>query len=162
MALPDHCTRLLTYTSLTCQKTICSDVSDFTDITIFKLRDVHFRDEDCRLLARSLQDLCRLQELNLSDNPLGQLGIRELAKHLTSVTYSTYLELWNTKMGKEEDQRLRISRCSDLDWNRCRVQALFTALFSKQSSFSAAPSDVLEWTIGKNVSKRMRFQTKTH
>ena len=83
-------------------------VSDFTEnlqlltlLTKLKLRDVHFRDEDCMLLAKSLQYLRWLQELNLSDNPLGQ-GIRELAKHLTDVPHLTYLELWNTQMGKEE------------------------------------------------------------
>ena len=83
-------------------------VSDFTEnlqlltlLTKLKLRDVHFRDEDCMLLAKSLQYLCWLQELNLSDNPLGQ-GIRELAKHLTDVPHLTYLQLWNTQMGREE------------------------------------------------------------
>ena len=72
-----------------------------TQLTILKLCDVHFRDEDCMLLAKSLQYLCRLRELNLSGNPLGQ-GILELAEHLTDVPHLTYLELWNTQMGKEE------------------------------------------------------------
>ena len=90
-------------------------VSDFTEnlqlltqLTILGLRDVHFRDEDCMLLAKSLQYLCWLRALNLSDNPLGQ-GIRELAKHLIDVPHLTYLQLLNTQMGKEEVEAVACS-----------------------------------------------------
>ena len=72
-----------------------------TQLVQLKLDDAHLIDEDCRLIAKSLRYLCCLEELNLSNNPLGQ-GICKLAKHLAGVPDLTYLELWNTQMGREE------------------------------------------------------------
>ena len=67
-----------------------------------------------------------------------------------------------------------LDRCSNLHWNRWHL-TLFTSPFSpihtkneafskrfQKSPFSMAFSGVLVWTIGKNASTRMRFQTKTH
>ena len=70
------------------------------------LKELHLNatqmgEEEVTALAHSLQNVTKLSELALSNNPLGH-GISELAKHLHSVPHLTNLHLNATQMGEEE------------------------------------------------------------
>ena len=58
-------------------------------------------EEDVTALAHSLKNVTQLNELDLSNNPLGH-GISELAKHLHNVPHLETLHLRGTQMGEEE------------------------------------------------------------
>ncbi|XP_078366405.1 NLR family CARD domain-containing protein 4-like isoform X1 [Oculina patagonica] len=85
-----------------------SGVSDLAEnlhhvpqLTELKLIGVHMGDKECEILAASLNDVKKIQVLELSHNPLGH-GIIELAIHLNSVPDLNELELSRTQMGEEE------------------------------------------------------------
>ena len=65
------------------------------------LNDTQMGEEEVTALAHGLKNVTQLNELNLSNNPLGH-GISELAKHLHSVPQLKNVPLNDTQMGKEE------------------------------------------------------------
>ena len=65
------------------------------------LNDTQMGEEEVTALAHGLKNVTQLNELNLSNNPLGH-GISELAKHLHSVPHLERLMLKDTDMGEEE------------------------------------------------------------
>ena len=65
------------------------------------LNDTQMGEEEVTAVGHSLQNVTRLSELYLSNNPLGH-GISELAKHLHSVSHLKDLSLADTQMGEEE------------------------------------------------------------
>ena len=66
-----------------------------------RLNDTQMGEEEVTAVAHSLKNVTQLDELDLSNNPLGH-GISELAKHLHSVPHLTSLRLDDTEMGEEE------------------------------------------------------------
>ena len=66
-----------------------------------RLDDTQMGEEEVTALALGLKNVTQLNELCLSNNPLGH-GISELAKHLHSVPYLNRLRLDDTQMGEEE------------------------------------------------------------
>ena len=65
------------------------------------LNDTQIGEEEVTALAHSLKNVTQLNELDLSNNPLGH-GVSELAKHLHSVPHLEKLNLNDTQMGEEE------------------------------------------------------------
>ena len=65
------------------------------------LNDTQMGEEEVTALALSLKNATQLNELLLSNNPLGH-GVSELAKHLHSVPHLEKLNLEDTQMGEEE------------------------------------------------------------
>ena len=65
------------------------------------LNDTQMGEEEVTALAHGLKNVTQLNELNLSNNPLGH-GISELAKHLHSVPQLKNVPLNDTQMSKEE------------------------------------------------------------
>ena len=74
-------------------------------LTILKLDYVKMGEKECAALAASLQYLNKLEELDMSKNALGH-GIIELAKNLNSVPNLTQLNLSDTNMGEDEASAL--------------------------------------------------------
>jgi len=84
-------------------------------LTKLNLSDTQMGEEKVTAVARNLQNVAELKELDLSYNPLGQ-GITELAKHLTSVPDLTKLNLSGTQMGEEEVTALARALVYELEW----------------------------------------------
>ena len=72
------------------------------------LNDTQMGEEEVTALAHGLKNVTQLNELNLSNNPLGH-GISELAKHLHSVPHLEELHLADTQIGEEEVTALALS-----------------------------------------------------
>ena len=70
-------------------------------LTELHLWGTQMGEKEVTAVARSLQSISKLKNLDLSFNPLGQ-GITELATHLPSVPHLTELDLMDTKMGEKE------------------------------------------------------------
>ena len=83
----------------------CLDGVQMTKLTDLELRDVQMGEKECAALAASLQYLKTLEELDMAGNALGH-GIIELAKNLNSVPNLTELDLSNTSMGEDEASAL--------------------------------------------------------
>ena len=80
---------------------LAENLHHLPQLTQLCLSDVNMGDKECRLLAKSLKVVRKLQVLNLSSNPLCQ-GICELSKHLFNVSHLTELHLRETQMGEKE------------------------------------------------------------
>ncbi|CAH3030961.1 unnamed protein product, partial [Pocillopora meandrina] len=74
-------------------------------LTVVELQDVQMGEKECAALAASLQYLNKLEELNIRDNALGH-GIIDLARNLNSVPNLTQLNLKNTNIGEDEASAL--------------------------------------------------------
>ena len=74
-------------------------------LTVLELSCVQMGEKECAALAASLQYLNKLERLNIAYNALGH-GIIELAKNLNSVPNLTELDLSDTNMGKDEASAL--------------------------------------------------------
>ena len=74
-------------------------------LTKLKLTYVQMGEKECAALVASLQYLNKLEELDMSTNALGH-GIIELAKNLNSVPNLTQLDLSDTNMGEDEASAL--------------------------------------------------------
>ena len=74
-------------------------------LTELKLVEVQMGEKECAALASSLQYLNKLKRLIISVNALGH-GIIELAKNLNSVPNLTELDLSNTNIGEDEASAL--------------------------------------------------------
>ena len=92
-------------------------------LTKLELVEVQMGEKECAALAASLQYLNKLKKLNMSHNALGH-GIIELAKNLNSVPNLTQLDLSDTNMGEDEASALAralkdVPELSGLDlgWN---------------------------------------------
>ena len=83
----------------------CLDGVQMTKLTELDLHDVQMGEKECSALAASLLYLNKLERLNIADNTLGH-GIIELAKNLNSVPNLTELDLSNTSMGEDEASAL--------------------------------------------------------
>ncbi|XP_066019784.1 NLR family CARD domain-containing protein 4-like isoform X2 [Pocillopora verrucosa] len=88
-------------------------------LTVLELINDQMGEKECAALAASLQYLNKLERLNMSNNVLGH-GIIELAKNLNSVPNLTELNLSDTNMGKDEASALAcalkdVPELSDLD-----------------------------------------------
>ena len=83
----------------------CLDGVQMTKLTDLELRDVQMGEKECAALAASLQYLNKLKKLDMSYNALGH-GIIELAKNLNSVPNLTELDLSNTNIGEDEASAL--------------------------------------------------------
>ena len=70
-------------------------------LTELQLQDVQMGEKENAALTASLQYLNKLEMLNIGDNALGH-GIIELAKNLNSVPNLTDLNLSNTNIGEDE------------------------------------------------------------
>ena len=70
-------------------------------LTKLKLSETQIGEKEVTAVARSLQSISKLKNLDLSSNPLGQ-GITELATHLFNVPHLTELDLERTQMGEKE------------------------------------------------------------
>ena len=92
-------------------------------LTELKLWNVQMGEKECAALAASLQYLKKLETLNMAKNSLDH-GIIELAKNLNSVPNLTQLDLSDTNMGEDEASALAralkdVPELSDLSlgWN---------------------------------------------
>ena len=83
----------------------CLDGVQMTKLTELDLHDVQMGEKECSALAASLLYLNKLERLNIADNTLGH-GIIELAKNLNSVPNLTELDLSNTNIGEDEASAL--------------------------------------------------------
>ena len=83
----------------------CLDGVQMTKLTELDLHDVQMGEKECSALAASLLYLNKLERLNIADNTLGH-GIIKLAKNLNSVPNLTELDLSNTSMGEDEASAL--------------------------------------------------------
>ena len=100
----------------------CLDGVQMTKLTDLELRDVQMGEKECAALAASLQYLNKLEILDMSNNALGH-GIIELAKNLNSVPNLTNLNLSDTNMGEDEASALAralkdVPELSDLNLDR--------------------------------------------
>ena len=66
-----------------------------------RLYDTDMGEREVTAVARALKDIPELENLQLSDNPLGR-GVGELIKHLKSVPRLGFLELSSVKMTRKE------------------------------------------------------------
>ena len=88
-------------------------------LTKLELIHVQMGEKECAALAASLQYLNKLEKLDMAHNALGH-GIIELAKNLNSVPNLTELDLSNTNIGEDEASALAralkdVPELSDLD-----------------------------------------------
>ena len=74
-------------------------------LTVLELIRVQMGEKECAALAASLQYLNKLEKLDMAHNALGH-GIIELAKNLNSVPNLTQLNLSCTNMGEDEASAL--------------------------------------------------------
>ena len=100
----------------------CLDGVQMTKLTHLELQFVQMGEKECSALAASLQCLNKLEKLNMEHNALGH-GIIELAKNLNSVPNLTELNLSDTNMGKDEASALAralkdVPELSDLSLDR--------------------------------------------
>ena len=70
-------------------------------LTELDLKETQMGEREVTAVARSLESISKLKNLDLSCNLLGQ-GITELATHLPSVPHLTTLHLKDTQMGEKE------------------------------------------------------------
>ena len=71
------------------------------ELTELKLLNVQMGEKECVALAKSLNNVNKLQVLHIADNPLGH-GVRALAEHLNCLSELIVLTLYTTKMGEKE------------------------------------------------------------
>ena len=80
---------------------LATHVPSVPHLTELHLIKTQMSEKEVTAVARSLQSISKLKNLDLSYNPLGQ-GITELATHLPSVPHLTKLRLKDTQMGEKE------------------------------------------------------------
>ena len=77
-------------------------------LTQLKLTDVQMGEKECIVLASSLNNVSKLQVLEIGGNPLGH-GIIALAKHLIYLPELVALTLEDAEMG--ENEAIAVARC---------------------------------------------------
>ena len=80
---------------------LARNIHHVPELTELKLREVQMGEKECVVLASSLNNVTKLQVLNIASNPLGQ-GTMALAEHLKCLSKLSELNLEDTEMGEKE------------------------------------------------------------
>ena len=80
---------------------LARNIHHLPELTELKLKEVQMGEKECVVLASSLNNVNKLQALNIALNSLGQ-GIMALAEHLTYLPALAMLNLGGTEMGEKE------------------------------------------------------------
>ena len=87
---------------------LAKNIHHLPGLTQLKLRDVQMGEKECIVLASSLNNVNKLQVLEIGYNPLGH-GIMTLAKHLIYLPELVALSLEDAGMG--ENEATAVARC---------------------------------------------------
>ena len=80
---------------------LARNIHHVPELTELKLTEVQIGEKECVVLASSLNNVNKLQVLNIALNPLGQ-GVMALAEHLKCLSKLIVLNLESTEMGEKE------------------------------------------------------------
>ena len=84
---------------------LAKNLNSVPNLTQLDLSDTNMGEDEASALARALKDVPELSDLNLGWNPLGR-GVRDLVQHLSSVPKLKYLSLNGVQMTKTEIEEL--------------------------------------------------------
>ena len=84
---------------------LAKNLNSVPNLTELNLSDTNMGEDEASALARALKDVPELSNLNLDRNPLGR-GVRDLVQHLSSVPKLKYLSLFGVQMTKTETEEL--------------------------------------------------------
>ena len=84
---------------------LAKNLNSVPNLTQLDLSDTNMGEDEASALARALKDVPELSDLNLGWNPLGR-GVRDLVQHLSSVPKLKYLSLFSVQMTKTEIEEL--------------------------------------------------------
>ena len=84
---------------------LAKNLNSVPNLTELNLSDTNMGEDEASALARALKDVPELSDLNLGWNPLGR-GVRDLVQHLSSVPKLKYLSLNSVQMTKTEYEEL--------------------------------------------------------
>ena len=117
-------------------------------LTELDLSVTHMGEKEVTAVARSLQSISNLKNLDLSSNPLGQ-GITELATHLPSVPHLTDLGLMGTQMGEKEVTAVAraLKDLPELEWLNLSHNPVGRGVTELTQHLSSIPQP---WGLGLN------------
>ena len=84
---------------------LAKNLNSVPNLTQLNLSSTNMGEDEASALARALKDVPELSYLDLDENPLGR-GVRDLIQHLSSVPKLEDLYLWKVQMTKTETEEL--------------------------------------------------------